>query len=586
MESSVFLRWPSPRGATALFATGSLLTLGTGAGVVGATLLAGPASAAAFAVTNLNDDGDGSLRKAILDANATFGIDSIAFDPNLSGTLTLFSDLPQINEGASITGPGSAAVTISGADAFHIFDVQTVGTGAVTISGLTLSDSVALAGISGDGQGGAIRVLNSPITLNDLHVSNSVSESNVDNAFGGGLFIDNESWAGDVTITNSVVTNNTAESTALNYASEGGGAWISARNVTIESSSFSLNSADVGGGILVTAQRQLTIDNSVIAGNWADVTVGGLIAGGFNVVLTDSVITGNYSVGMIGGIYLGAFEREDDVPSAISVSNTRISDNIATEFGGGVLFNFGSAAQLDRVTVTENDGGRHGGLDVIGDLNMTSSTIADNTGIGMNLGSADGPTSVSVCSASSSSRLSPSTSISPFSHSLRPMASAPTDGFVATISNTTITGNSDEGITINEPYLGVTSPSSSPSSCGYEGPTVELGLVHVLAADNGLEDVAAPALSLFSLIERPNAGVYAGYGTITGVDPELQPLQSINATTSVVPIGMNSPAWNAGWPNFTPPPATDQRGLPRVVDIIDIGAYEVQEAVLLPKFTG
>ena len=33
-------------------------------------------------------------------------------------------------------------------------------------------------------------------------------------------------------------------------------------------------------------------------------------------------------------------------------------------------------------------------------------------------------------------------------------------------------------------------------------------------------------------------------------------------------------------------PATDQRGLPRVVDIIDIGAYEVQDPFVLPKFTG
>jgi len=585
MESFVFLRWPSPRGATALFATGSLLTLGTGAGVLGATLLAGPASAAAFAVTNLNDDGDGSLRKAILDANATFGIDSIAFDPNLSGTLTLFSDLPQINEGASITGPGSAAVTISGADTFHVFDVQTVGTGAVTISGLTLSDSVGLAGVSGDGQGGAIRVFETPVNLDDLHVVNSISVSSVDMAFGGGLFIDNE--VEDVTITNSVVTNNTAESTAMNYGSEGGGAWISARNVTIESSSFSLNSADAAGGVFVTAQRQLTIDDIVITGNFANKVAGGLIARGINVVLTDSVISGNYSERTVGGIYLGAFgSYEVEGPTSVSVSNTSISDNIAVEFGGGLIFNFGSASQLDRVTVTGNGGGRHGGLDVFGDLNMTSSTIANNTGMGMNLGYGFGSTSVSVCSATPSSRISPSLAWSPFLHSLRPTASAPIYDSVVTISNTTITGNSDEGIAINQPYFGVTSSSPSPASCGYEGPTVELGLVHVLAADNGLEDVAAPALSLFSLIERPNAGVYAGYGTITGVDPELKPLQSINATTSVVPIGMNSPAWNAGWPGFTPPPATDQRGLPRVVDIIDIGAYEVQEAVLVPKFTG
>ena len=111
-------------------------------------------------------------------------------------------------------------------------------------------------------------------------------------------------------------------------------------------------------------------------------------------------------------------------------------------------------------------------------------------------------------------------------------------------------------------------------------------LTHVLAADNGGEDVAAPAFSLFSLIERPNAAVFAGYGSLFGVDPGLLPLESVNDTVSVVPITFGSAAWNAGWHGFTPPPATDQRGLPRVVDIIDIGAYEVQDALLLPKFTG
>jgi len=111
-------------------------------------------------------------------------------------------------------------------------------------------------------------------------------------------------------------------------------------------------------------------------------------------------------------------------------------------------------------------------------------------------------------------------------------------------------------------------------------------LDHVLAANNGVEDVALPATATFSLIETPNASLIAGTGTVTGVDPGLLPLQNVSDTVSVVPIAMGSAAWNAGNPNFMPPPATDQRGLPRVVDIIDIGAYEVQDPFVLPKFTG
>ena len=41
-----------------------------------------PAHAATFTVTNLNDSGAGSLRQAILDANAAAGADTITFSVN------------------------------------------------------------------------------------------------------------------------------------------------------------------------------------------------------------------------------------------------------------------------------------------------------------------------------------------------------------------------------------------------------------------------------------------------------------------------------------------------------------------------
>jgi hypothetical protein len=69
---------------------------------------------------------------------------------------------------------------------------------------------------------------------------------------------------------------------------------------------------------------------------------------------------------------------------------------------------------------------------------------------------------------------------------------------------------------------------------------------------------------------------------LVGVDPELQPLESVSPTVSVRPILFGSRAWNAGDPSFVPPPATDQRGLPRVIEIIDMGAFEVQDRTFIP----
>ena len=47
--------------------------------------------AATFTVTNTNDAGPGSLRQAVLDANALSGADEILFDSSVTGTLALTS---------------------------------------------------------------------------------------------------------------------------------------------------------------------------------------------------------------------------------------------------------------------------------------------------------------------------------------------------------------------------------------------------------------------------------------------------------------------------------------------------------------
>ncbi|HVG33668.1 MAG TPA: DUF4394 domain-containing protein [Pyrinomonadaceae bacterium] len=72
------------------------------------------ASAATFTVVNTNDSGAGSLRQAILDANANGGQDTIGFNIPGSGvqTITLASNLPTITDPVIIDGytqPGTSA---------------------------------------------------------------------------------------------------------------------------------------------------------------------------------------------------------------------------------------------------------------------------------------------------------------------------------------------------------------------------------------------------------------------------------------------------------------------------------------------
>ncbi len=107
--------------------SGAVLSLG--AALVGPVA---PAGAATFTVTNNGEGGTGSLRQAVLDANAAPGDDLITFGPGI-GAINLYASV-QITDGVTISGAAQAGLDVSGA-----FDITT--TDAVTISGLTLTRS-------------------------------------------------------------------------------------------------------------------------------------------------------------------------------------------------------------------------------------------------------------------------------------------------------------------------------------------------------------------------------------------------------------------------------------------------------------
>ena len=107
-------------------------------------LLAGVAGAATFDVSNNADDGPGSLRQAILDANASGEDDNItfSFDPG-DGAILLDSALPVIEGSVTLNGAGVAGLTIDGADSHRVFFVLE---GAVEIQELTVRNGFAHLG--------------------------------------------------------------------------------------------------------------------------------------------------------------------------------------------------------------------------------------------------------------------------------------------------------------------------------------------------------------------------------------------------------------------------------------------------------
>ena len=160
--------------------------------------------AATFTVTTSDDSGPGSLRQAILDANASPGDDAIVFTTN--GTIVLSSPLPLITGNTVVAGPGTNQLTISGNNAVQVFSFNAGTTN--TISGLTIANGMATnyasgAGISNAGSltimnctfinnqtfggwGGAVFNSGGLAISNSMFSGNQVTGDNGSPAYGGG----------------------------------------------------------------------------------------------------------------------------------------------------------------------------------------------------------------------------------------------------------------------------------------------------------------------------------------------------------------------------------------------------------------
>src|SRR5438874_9335652 len=137
-----------------------LLTLAAAVDIGGAK----PAGAAACVANTTVDSGPGSLRQAVIDANANNC--SGAINVTATGVIHLTSGTLSITHDVTINGPGALMLEVNGGDTFEIFSVSGLVTG--TISGLSLQHGFAAA------HGGAIRNRGTLI-LRDVAVGNSTA---------------------------------------------------------------------------------------------------------------------------------------------------------------------------------------------------------------------------------------------------------------------------------------------------------------------------------------------------------------------------------------------------------------------------
>jgi len=289
-------------------------------------------SAKTITVTNGNDSGDGSLRKAVADASAG---DIINF--NFAGdTVNLTSTQISLEESITINGinaatsekvilkaaAGLSVFNISGSLVINLNNLVFDGTGiagntaikAPNGSRLNIEDCVFKNITAQNNNGGAARI------QGVATIKNSIFEGNTSNGgYGGGaLCIYN---AAAVTIEKCSFIGNSC----TNTTNTGGGAIVARAtvadpcNVTIINSTFANNiSAQTGGAILCSVQSSnnytanLTAINCTFTGNQGDGAVTAFVNsnGSANVYLVNSLVVNNINVS--GDAYSDLVETKNE----------------------------------------------------------------------------------------------------------------------------------------------------------------------------------------------------------------------------------------------------------------------------------
>ena len=334
------------------------------------------ASATACTAAAANDC---SLRGAIMAANAASGADAVEV-PAGNYTLTINGPREQasatgdldITQSLTIEGAGAGSTTVAGGAGFddRIFHNQPQA--STSISGLTITGG-AVSGNDGYFSGGGIlngdeggRFLRGAV----LTVSESTISGNKTVGDGGGIYSVNA----DLTVRGSTISGNTSFSGGGIHSFDNSG--DHGQKLTIENSTISGNTTRGYGGGVFSHHTTLTVSGSTISENTSG-DAGGISHGGADATVSESAITGNTATKYGGG---GIYNYS---AANLTVSDTTVSGNTATKYGGGIYNYAGNLTVSDatvRSNTTTDDGGGiytdnfHGGS-----LSVERSTISANT---------------------------------------------------------------------------------------------------------------------------------------------------------------------------------------------------------------
>jgi predicted outer membrane repeat protein len=521
--------------------------------------------------------------------------------------------------------------TISGNTANGVGGGMWLDNGSLTVSNTVVTNNTSYSrggGIDADlWDGGAFSITASEISNNTatnssagglyvyassvapVTISGTTISGNSADGGGGGAFL-NVNDGADLSVTGSTFSNNTSTGWGGGLYVTTNGSYDSDANVTISDTTFNANSSErYGGALELYGNMVASLTNVAMTGNTAPDGGGALYAdlwyGNYSGVgresslaISGSTFTGNSTDGDGGALKL---DLGDTTP--FTMTGSTVSGNDATNAGGGVYVAGGGDVAITSSTISDNTSGTYGGgiateWSSAASLTITGSTIADNTatgGHGGGLAASNMPVSISGSTISGNTSHYDGGGIKTFYSDL-------------TISSSTISGNtstdedggglSDE-VSGSSYTLSIANSTIADNSAAGTGGNVELRgplaatISNTIIAngtsastDEGMNapdlggDTSGGTVSLsYTLLESDDTDfvtITDDGGNIFGEDPGLEPLANNGGTTQTRLIAASGPAHNAGDPDFTPPPSTDQRGETRVLEgRIDIGAVEV-----------
>jgi hypothetical protein len=329
-----------------------------------------------FTVTTTNDSGAGSLRQAILDANANPGADTIAFNIPGSGTrtITLSSPLPSITEAVTIDGTTqpSGRVEINGDRAGRAATGLILAGGNSVVRGLTITrfrfDLVKLLALDFVGAGGtAIRIAsNNNIIEGNFLGTTSTGATDVGNDLAG------------VLVTGSDNTIGGTRDTARNILS---GNLVGVGLVT----NAATGNVVLGNYIGTDPTATTAIPNSagVVILGAATNTIGGTASGARNIISGNRKAPPLPTLPLAGGVALVDFQSFSGTSGNLIQGNfIGLTRTGTTALGNGILNGRVPGAGIFIGSATRNTIG--------GTTPSARNIISGNNGFGIALGTANG----------------------------------------------------------------------------------------------------------------------------------------------------------------------------------------------------